>query len=366
MVLINGKRLHIVFWLFLMAFIFVSLFSYSTSPFYHMYGNADSAIFQTIGAFWLKGKLPYVELWDHKGPLIFAVNAVGYGLGGKYGLFALQIICLLISISYIYRMAELKFTSSKALFIVFLSLIKLGLDYEEGNYTEEYMLPFIAASLYGMFCWNDENRSIHSVRYAFIYGLCVGAGLLTRITNAVPILCGIFFISCILIKNRKFSNLVCNAFSFLLGFGVLVVPFITYFLYKGILPEMWYGMIGYNLTYVKHTGFGISSKTLLEIIRIIVAYFCSVVLCMISIIMIIYDWRNKYRNKTNYFWLFIAVGMLFLFFSGNTYLHYGIIEMPFVVVCALILQELNNVNIHAEFMRFIKQIFFLGGGYYAL
>ena len=63
------------------AFAGALVFSPSTSPLYSDWGY-DSAMFQTIGKYWAQGHLPYVELFDHKGPIIFFINALGYALGG--------------------------------------------------------------------------------------------------------------------------------------------------------------------------------------------------------------------------------------------------------------------------------------------
>ena len=54
-----------------LAALFVSAFSYGTSPFYVNHAFSDSAMFQVIGKGWAEGSLPYVDLWDSKGPLIF-------------------------------------------------------------------------------------------------------------------------------------------------------------------------------------------------------------------------------------------------------------------------------------------------------
>ena len=63
----------------LSGLVWALFFSKTTSPLYTDVGY-DSAMFQTIGKYWAQGYLPYVDLFDHKGPLIFFINAVGYAL----------------------------------------------------------------------------------------------------------------------------------------------------------------------------------------------------------------------------------------------------------------------------------------------
>lgn len=48
-------------------------FSFSTSWLYPYYFGGASAQFLTMGKAWYLGKLPYVDMFDHKGPFIFIV-----------------------------------------------------------------------------------------------------------------------------------------------------------------------------------------------------------------------------------------------------------------------------------------------------
>ena len=83
-----------IFLFLMVAIIFVSIFSSSTSPLYSTWSDSpDSPIFQIIGKYWVKGIIPYRDLWDLKGPFIFFVNAVGYWVtGSRLGVYGIQII----------------------------------------------------------------------------------------------------------------------------------------------------------------------------------------------------------------------------------------------------------------------------------
>ena len=63
---------------------FVYYFSGTTSPVIPDYYGDDSAVFQVVGKAWTNGKIPYIQAFDHKGPFIFFVEALGY-LIGNYG-----------------------------------------------------------------------------------------------------------------------------------------------------------------------------------------------------------------------------------------------------------------------------------------
>ena len=49
--------------------------------------DRDSGVFLYIGSRILEGEVPYRGIWDHKGPLIYYINALGIALtpGSEYG-----------------------------------------------------------------------------------------------------------------------------------------------------------------------------------------------------------------------------------------------------------------------------------------
>ena len=133
---LNGIIFHVA--LILTSFVFVYLFSYSTSFGYHLFG-CDSVLFQAVGKFWAQGYLPYVELFEHKGPLLFLIEAIGYAIYPRAGLMVLQIIFLYLSCLLAWRTMELY--SSNALHKIFFLMVMLifyASHYEEGNHVEEY------------------------------------------------------------------------------------------------------------------------------------------------------------------------------------------------------------------------------------
>lgn len=67
-----------------MGLVFLLFASPYTTPLNPYYGY-DSAVFMVLGKGVAAGKLPYLDLYDNKGPMIFYINALGYLLGGPDG-----------------------------------------------------------------------------------------------------------------------------------------------------------------------------------------------------------------------------------------------------------------------------------------
>ena len=66
-----------------------------TSPLYPHYAGRDSSTFLLLARGILDGRIPYLDLFDHKGPVFYWMEALGYFFGGRTGVFFLQCIPLL-------------------------------------------------------------------------------------------------------------------------------------------------------------------------------------------------------------------------------------------------------------------------------
>lgn len=88
--------------IFLMALLFVAFNSKSTSPLFG-YRFIDSDIFRYMGYALLQGKIPYTDLFDHKGLLLYWINALGLFIHIDYGIFILQVFHLTATLIVWYK-----------------------------------------------------------------------------------------------------------------------------------------------------------------------------------------------------------------------------------------------------------------------
>lgn len=240
-----------IFWAFLGSLAFLLVFSWSTSPLYLTYGG-DSPFFQIIGLGITQGKVPYVDLFDHKGPVPFFYDALGYSLGlGRCGIFILQVVSLTVTVCLMRRIALLFTNSSrKATVAVALTFIPLAVFITEGNQVEEWQLPFIALNLFLVCRYLLSDRKTHPLWQSLIYGLCFGTVLLNRPNDGVMWVGSLFFGLLLLWTVRgEYRRLLPNIGTFIAGFAVSSVPFLAYFAVRNALPDLWYGMIVHNVRY---------------------------------------------------------------------------------------------------------------------
>lgn len=121
--------------------VFMLFASPYTTPLNAYYGY-DSAVFMSFGKGITHGLRLYLDLYDNKGPMIFYFNALGYLLGGRTGLWILQVVFMTFAFELSYRTARL-FTGRGTAWLSVLVLLFLYCGtVGEGNMTEEWSLVF--------------------------------------------------------------------------------------------------------------------------------------------------------------------------------------------------------------------------------
>ena len=311
-----------------LSVVFVYLCSGSTTSIIPNYYGDDSAMFQVIGKAWTKGIIPYVGVFDHKGPLIFFIDAVGMSIG-KNGIMLIQILFMITTFYGVFKIARLFTNTYISLGVTLVSYVILIVTYGFGNYTEEYSLLFIVYSSYLAIKYirNCEKEEEHFLGYAVWYGFSFMCILLMRVTSAVAICCWILGIFVFLVIKRQWKNIVQNGLCFILGNILAFAPFGIYFFSKGCFYEFIYGTLIHNIMYAGQSTIfaeGVVWKPL------IIAYL-PVVLLVLSAILYIITFKKK-GLLLGIICILISCMSSILFVKINPYMHYYIIVMPYFVI----------------------------------
>lgn len=321
---------------FLLSVVFCLSFSISTSPFYTHYGY-DSIIFRLIGKYWAEGILPYVGLWDHKGPYIFFIDCLGYSMHlNLIGVFLVQVIHLSFTLFFIYCTFSLWFSKSQSWLFTLLSLIWLICCFDEGNLTEEFLLPWISATIFYTIRWVMHQQSVHYYESPFfiLSGIVLGLAFMTRLTSAL-ITCGIsLFFFFHLILSRRWKDVIKSAALFILGISVSVLPFIVYFELKGALGEMWWGtfVVNYQLA-TKHTiGFLYKKEILLNVILMGAPFSALSILSAFQIVF------HKESRNIAILGLLSTIPYLIWMSSSNHFTHYLMVTIPMIPLLLYIIR----------------------------
>lgn len=332
----------IYFFIFLLvSFLFVTIFSYSTSPLYgNICGHPDSCIFQIVGKYWAEGALPYRDLWDLKGPFIFLMDAIGYSLSGSYiGIYIVQIVNIWLTLLFTFYTYRLYFDKKHSLLLTLLSLGSLSYTYQCGNLCEEYLLPFLSLSFFLLVKYikkaDVQGDYQHSPYAAIVYGMVLGLSLMSRLTNALPVCGAVAVVAITLLIRKTYSNLLRNIVAFLIGLMISSGPFMIYFYLHDALDALLNGILFYPLQYASN-----ATKDILRdgIHFYLLSFGNSLLLLIISVVMMV---RQHHINTRSMMWFWASLLPFLWFCQGNGFGQYGMTVFPLLAVSMIELKLLS-------------------------
>lgn len=279
----------------------------------------DYAIFSAIGYGWLHGRIPYLEMFDHKGPYLFFINMVAHAMHiGKWAIWLLELGIALFVFEIIYRIGLIFRLSTGFNYLA--CLICAGTYFAciyTGSSSEEMSLPFQMGSL--LIALKIISGQSHNLRKsAFITGLCFGIVAFIRINNNCTI-CGIVPALIIyLVQKKQYKEIWESAVCFIAGVALAAAPPILYFAYYGALGDMFYGTFGFNMTYSFAQG---------------ISHFDTGLFLSPCFILPFISFYYDRKNKSNFFVISTLISLItflslfFILFSN----HYYLLLVP--VVC---------------------------------
>lgn len=320
----------------LSSILYVTIYSFSTSPLYFVSGN-DSSVYILLGKFLKDGLTMYTDFFEHKGPIIFFIESVGSHISeGRTGAFVVQIFFMTFTIWGIYRLTKLFCSTKKSIVVTVISLLTLSSYYEGGNLTEEFCLPVIIICLYLMTKFlKSENEETYNYKFAILYGGSFAYCAFIRLTNALPICVFILLVLIILIRKRKWGEILKSGMAFILGMAIIIIPIMIYCYYHNIVKEMIDCSFVYNFKYVTSNQEGLGVNEFKDILYLIP-------LLMVIVVGIESLIRKKYIYISSALILSGIVGTV-LQLKGYYFLHYLIMWIPaFTITVALFFARENN------------------------
>ena len=322
------KEIRLLLALSLCYILGLFLFSMHTSPLYPNLLGVDSAIFSLLGKGIVEGKTLYLDLFDHKGPFIFFIDALGYWIGGYNGIFLLQCVNGLITTCMLYFTVKLLRPAGEDLswkmtaVIFFIGYAYFFYTFERGNLTEEYSLPFISCAMFLMCKYAlraGENPS-HPPKYAFFYGVGLTALAFFRLTNAASLCAGILVVLIYLICKKEYKNLLLNLCAGLAGIAVVAAPVMLYFWSCSALDEMIYATFLHNFQI-----FGKTSQYTIEP-QLLLIHYAPMAVC--ALFLVVHWLRTRKLELIDILLGAILILNTAVLWVANRYPHYFTIFVP--------------------------------------
>ena len=232
-------------WILLIAALAAFALAYASPALMRITG-IDYGIFQYAGEGILSGQLPYRDLYDHKPPTIFYLNALGLALGGgsRWGIWIIELISLTAAGALCALYLRRYFGRLPAALATAAFILNLTFFHQGGNFTEEYALPFEFGALFLLSLWDaGEHRRLQ----AFLMGACAaGASTLKQPLGAIAIGMGVYLLIRAL-EERNLRRFLSVALLAAAGFASVWAGWFAYFSLRGVLPQFWEAAFAYNV-----------------------------------------------------------------------------------------------------------------------
>lgn len=247
--IVNSKFYPLL--LFFVSFVFVALFSRSTS-FLYVFEGGDPSIFKQMGLALLRGKTLYIDYFDNKGCIIYFIHALGLWLGGNFAIMMMQTLSLTLTLLIWDKMLALYRNEKQRLVCLGIALIMLLCFYRAGDQTQEWCLPYISFPLLIYFQTYKTETEIRPSQM-FLIGLCFGIIAFIQVNNACAFLGFLAFLWILYLLKKDFRKFFSSLACFLSGLIIVAAACSMYFYIKagwhGIY-ELYYGTFLSNLEYL--------------------------------------------------------------------------------------------------------------------
>ncbi|MDD6716061.1 MAG: hypothetical protein PUF49_06775 [Firmicutes bacterium] len=294
---LTRNQIALLFYFALISFA-VLLFASRSSFLYPMNNWDDSNSYFTMGKSMFRGILIYRDIFDQKGPYLYLI----YGLASLIsrttftGVFLFEILFGILDLAGYYKILRLQLRKETALILLpFLFAVTFSsFSFYWGGCAEEFCLPALVWTLYLLLPrLQNKTRAPFSCQEVLTAGLLCGYVACIKFT-----LLGFFFafMLMVLFRSGRVVRFLKSCGVFLLGMALPAVPWLIYFGIHGALSD-WYHVYIYTNVFLYST-FGAASRGESAGQKI---YALSKILYWL------------FFDNFQYF-IFIAAGMLFMFF----------------------------------------------------
>jgi 4-amino-4-deoxy-L-arabinose transferase-like glycosyltransferase len=215
------------------------------NPINMRFAGRDSGVFLYTGWRILNGEIPYRDVWDHKTPGIFYLDALGLAVSGgsRWGVWFVELVFLFAAAYVGYLLLKKLFGIYPAIVSTFLWLYTFLIVLAGGNLTQEYTLPFQFAVLWLFSQWDETKPDITR---AYLLGLIGGAAFVIR-QNAIGVVLSVaayLFVEGVI--SKRYRRLSVELLYLVLGSVTIPLMVAIYFISKGALADLWSAAFVFN------------------------------------------------------------------------------------------------------------------------
>ena len=310
------------------AALLIVFFSQTGTPL-HPYITSDTAVWSVIGRGITEGYVPYRDLYDHKGPLLIFIYAIGFFIsGGKMGLCLLESVSVALVLAASFRLARLFVSFRQSWFILFFILLFQLATMDGGGTNELYSQVFMIWPFYWLMRALVKQSKVAAVPawVWFSIGLAGGAVTMIRMNNSAALFGLSLGAVLLLLRGKCWLSVFKAAASMVGGLILALIPFCAYFMHHGAMEIFLQGCFLHNFSFAAE---GVSAKTWQEYVSMAAKGLPA----LLVVALVLRDYAGR-RTRGQVAFPVSVAGLLsyLILFVGNGYNHYVYIIEPLFVL----------------------------------
>ncbi|NGZ77199.1 hypothetical protein [Saccharibacillus alkalitolerans] len=318
-----------------------------SSPLYPLNDWVDANSFFTMGKGMMQGLVPYRDLFEQKGPLLYFIHGLAYLISNRtfLGVYLFETVSFALFLYGIHKIMTLFVGSRYSLIALPLfAAVLLNLpSFSHGDSAEEFTLPLLAFSLYSLLRYFKQHYP-GPVPYSMLLTNGIMAGLALWIKYSMlgfwfGWMAALFF--CMLL-NRQVVRSLISCLVFLAGMALSALPWIVYFGVNQAIPQWIDTYILSNFRFYGEDA-TLTDKLMLVAYRFRDNLFDSPAFALICLAAVFFPlskrWLPPLAGRIS---LIAALAFLVLgvYGGGKGYVYYFLIIAPFMVFGWIVLLDL--------------------------
>ena len=312
----------IVFICFLSSFVMI-LFCSKSSFLYPFNDWDDANCFFTVGKCIMNGIVPYKQLFEQKGPLLYFLHGLASLISDNsfLGVFFLEIIEVSVFLFFSYKIMELYIGKRGIWFIPILALVSTtSLAFYSGDSSEEMCLPFLTASIWIILKSVKQDRDL-SNKEALLIGVLSGCIFWIKFSIIGMYLGWYLFYAIDCVLNKKTKELFSRTAYIAFGVVLSTLPFLLYFGINNAIADWFEVYIWDNVflySQAEEETYGVLFNLYIGVENVIKKNPLIFCLCIFGSV---YSLLCNHR-KTMYSYLSMFLGEFFLLYIGGRHYFY--------------------------------------------
>lgn len=344
--------------IFISMFIFLAFFSMS-SPLFYTNTWVDSNSYKTVANGILNGLVPYKDLFEQKGPVLYFIHVIANVITKHsfFGVYIMEVIAISVSLVFVFKSNKLFLADKPAFILSYLILPFLILEpyFSKGDSAEEFMFPAIFFLFYFAIknlCSPEKTKiyEFFAVGMSFGYVFWIKYSLIGSWVG----LFGVFLF--FLLKEKNYAKVIIGVTWSAIGFVIFTLPILIYFFFNDALQSLIDVYFQFNMNSYPSEGkqIGMISKFVRSFLLLFQELNSNSFLLVVFIslfFVVSLNTKISTRVRASIFIMFLFQVML-AFYGGKIYPYYFLSIIPFVYF--LIFSIMQNMMIKKYYSKFNK------------